>query len=375
MIGVVLAAEGSASPNELRRGDLPGAQAGDSGITLPGLIVCDVRGGLDWEADAGPAPRLGGHDDRGANRAFGAFTVSWQLARARAGIEALLGEALPPLTVRIGEHDGTPGWRAWSGGHYRLPARRYRMPERADIATTGEIHLGRGKRWLRVPWGRLWGAPAYNRGIVAHEFGHHVVRHTADLRCNARLAPACQSYGKVALDEGTADYLAAIQLGTPDIYGWHRAHEPRHGRMRRDLDAGWTMSAFVGGHGADRHADGQIWAGALWAARAAVIERTGVPGVFDTLVLDMLRRLGRVGDDLPIQEARRLRRRYSTALDTLLTADDARGGRVGDLVENIFHSRGIHGGGIANGELRDRCTLPAQLPVRARTVERTRRAS
>lgn len=366
MRGIALVQVEGVMPGLLGEVTLPDARVVASGLALPGLVVRDVRGDVPFDGklvdgprrDGGPAP---GRADEAANRAFGVFNAAWQLARGLALVKRLDGRDLPTLTVRIGEHELAPGWGQWSGGHYRLPAARYRLPERDGLAPTGEIHLGRGCCYLEVPGGRLWNAPAYNPAILLHELGHHVTRHTADFRCNARLPSERQCNRKVALDEGTADYIAAVLLGTPDIYSWQRGHLRRRSRRRRNLDVGWTMACYEGGPGADPHRDGQIWAGALWAARAAVTARTGRPERLDVLLVDALARIGRSHTELPVREARRRRLQFGAALEALLAAG-AQG--VGDLIEAAFATRGITVG-FSNGQLRDRCQLPPRLALAA----------
>jgi hypothetical protein len=81
--------------------------------------------------------------------------------------------------------------------------------------------------------------------------------------------PRRQTNKKIALDEGTCDVLAAILLGRPDIYGWHRSGIEGWDPRRRALDVGRTMAHFRGGR-ADPHADGNVWASACWTARERV---------------------------------------------------------------------------------------------------------
>lgn len=367
MDGIVLEPRLGPLPGPPVAASLPGAIPLTDGVVVGRVTVRDVRGRVDL-GGRGVVPPHGGapvHDGRvpPAARGFGVFGVASHLARAVAWAERGLGRPLPPVLAAIGQHAlHAP---AWSGGHYRLPARRSRLPERVSNPS-GEIHLGVGRRPL--PWGAgtLWDAAAHNPAIVLHEFGHHVVRHTADPRANRLAAPHDQDNRKTALDEGTADYVAAVLLETPDIYGWQRGHLPRGARRRRDLDAGWTMAAFRGGGGADPHADGQVWAGALWAARTAVAERTGRAEVLDGLLLHALDRMGWVdrGADpdggADPRAVRRRRRHFSAALAALLDADEAAGAGVGDLVEKAFGLRGI-ALGASNADLAARCTLPVRL--------------
>lgn len=341
---------------------LPHARRTPEGLVTGPLTVRDARGGIPSRAGGVPvSDGEPGHDAAtvDADRLCAVTTVAWHLLRAFAWAEERLGAALPPLLVRVGEHDVERP--RWAGGHYRLPARRTRLQE-PTTAPDGEIHLGIGRRFLPVdaPPGRRWDAPAHNPAILLHEFGHHLVRHTADPRANGRAAPDDQDNRKSALDEGTADYVAAALLGTADIYGWHRADAPRGDRRRRDLDAGWTMSAFTGGPGADPHEDGQVWAGALWAARAAIAERDGDGDVLDPILVDALVRLGWEDPDEQGRDLRRRRRHFATGLTALLEADRARGTGVAEPVERAFAQRGIVVG-ATNAALAARCTLPARV--------------
>jgi len=291
-----------------------------------------------------------------AARTWSVLHAAWHLARARQRAERLLSRPLPPLLVLLGAHAGElPGW---AGGHHRLPADRYRLDEGLP-QVDGELHLGGGRSFRATPDGPRWCAAAHNPAILAHEFGHHVVRHTADPRANDLAPPRGQDNRKVPLDEGTADYLAAITVGTPDFYGWHRAGVARFDRRRRALDAGWTMSSYTGGRDADPHADGLVWASALWSARTAAA-RVGEPEHFDALVLAALVGLGRFGAGGPRAEARRARKQFSAGLAALLAADEASGGRFGDAIEGAFAAHGIRLG-VTNSGLRNACALPRQL--------------
>lgn len=361
MRGVALVPPRGTRPGPPAPVSLPGARRIRDGLVLAGLTVVDARGDVATAASARSSdggPGLAG-PTLAADRLCGVTTVLWQLSQALQWAAARLRDPLPALLVRVGEHGAVRP--AWAGGHYRLPARRSRIPEPVTTRT-GEIHLGVGRRFLPVdgPPGRRWDAPAHNPAILLHEFGHHVVRHTSDPRANERAGPEDQDNRKSALDEGTADFLAAALLGTPDIYGWHRGHLPRGSRRRRDLDAGWTMRAFTGGRDADPHDDGQVWAGALWAARVAAGERTGQPDVVDGLLVDALVRLGRDDGGETVRDLRRRRQRFGAGLAALLEADDARGTGVGDLVERAFAERGIVTG-ASNTALAARCTLPPSV--------------
>jgi len=218
---------------------------------------------------------------------------------------------------------------------------------------------------LDLDCARYWHDPAHDAAIVCHELGHHVTRHTADFCVNRRRPQHQQANRKIPLDEGTSDYLAATLLGTPDIYGWHRAAVPSSSPRRRRLDGPWTMAAFVGGHLHDPHADGVIWAAALWATRGE-LQRRGIPAErFDALLLRALDRVGRTFEELPLELARRRRRSFALLLEAILDEDPAQGGALGATVESVFAQRGIRVG-AGNDELRDRAREGRVLAVASR---------
>ena len=204
--------------------------------------------------------------DAGA-RAFALTNVAWCARRLLDRVEGELGCILPPLRILVGSHQ--PGTRRWGGGHYRLPAASYsELPEDSSVDPTGEVHLGSGRTYVEHDGAPYLHAPGHNPAIVSHEVAHHVCRHVADFRLNRLRPPEQQTNRRTPVEEGTCDYLAAVMLGHPDIYGWHRRQIPVTDPRRRCLSAPWTMADFRGGHDTDPHADGAIWACALWAARS-----------------------------------------------------------------------------------------------------------
>ncbi len=351
--------DGSSGPGRLEEVELPVLGLEERTIALPGLKVTEVGTDVVFEADdlrfepsAGGGPFADPAARRQA-RAFGVVNVAFHLHRGLARIAALLGRPLPPLVARIGVHADQQ--RHWAGGHYRLPAVRYTsLPETEPPARTGEIHLGPGGGFIRSRDALYFAAPTHNAAIVCHELGHHLCRHSADFRLNRRRPLQAQANRKVPLDEGTSDYLAGVLLGTPDIYGWHRAETPIFHQARRRLDVPWTMAAFRGSSRNDPHADGIVWAAALWSARAAV-ENSGARGeAFDTVLLHGLVRLGESDPEAPTGEALRRRRQFSQALQSILDAEEDRGGAFRDVIERAFAGHGILVG-YSNRELRKRC--------------------
>ncbi|MCQ4082345.1 hypothetical protein NGB36_17500 [Streptomyces sp. RB6PN25] len=319
--------DGRPGPGRLAEVELEATVTGPAELTLPHLTVRDERGGdlldpadtLVQPPAAGGGPLAGAQAD-GRARAFGITNAAYHARRALDFAARLLDRPLPHLLVRIGMHDAP---KRWGGGHYRLPGAA--MPaEPYDVSPTGEVHLGGGRTFVHSPDGcdaRYFHAPAHNASIVYHEVGHHICRHTADFRVNSSRPRGEQHNGKVALDEGTADFLAAVLLGTPDIYGWHRGHIPQWDPRRRRLDPRWTMAYLRPGNGGQAHANGTIWASALWSARERVLAEGGGPDDFGRMLLGGLSRLGAC--EGPVSEERDRRNRFSELLRELAAADPA----------------------------------------------------
>ena len=317
-------------------------------VRVPGLTVADVRGGpllsddecLRSDPGRGGGPLSEPALDAGA-RAFALTNVAWCARRLLDRVEGELGRTLPPLRILVGSHE--PGMRRWGGGHYRLPATSYsELPEHCPVDPAGEVHLGSGRTYVEHDGAPYLHAPGHNPAIVSHEVAHHVCRHVADFRLNRLRPPEQQTNRRTAVEEGTCDYLAAAMLGHPDIYGWHRRQIPVTDPRRRCLSAPWTMADFRGGHDADPHTDGTIWASALWQARCRAAE-TGHPvAAVDAMLLRGLARLGgRPAGDRSL-EARRSRRYFGTLLSAMLEAGPD--GPLADEIEQVMAARGIRPG-------------------------------
>jgi hypothetical protein len=301
---------------------------------------------------------------------FGEVNTYYHLDRIGAYVDDLLAELrcgrLPRVVARVHAHhaaterdgirDGVWHGRRWlpfQGGHYRLSSRAYDVvEEREPVSETGEIHLGPGYRLLQH--GALVeaaGTPyrhnaSHNAGILYHEYGHHIVRHTADLWANGLRHPQRQKNRKTALDEGTCDYWAATMLGTPHIWCWHRRHDevsvhPRSLTSRR------TMADFDEAPDADPHTNGTIWASALWDLRSRLTAADPVAGPrrADMMVLQMLLLLGTVQGEVEpptIASVRRARLPFTAGLAALLQADELlHGGRERDAILASCTARGI----------------------------------
>jgi hypothetical protein len=303
---------------------------------------------------------------------FGEVNSYFHLDLIASYIDGLLVElgapSLPRVTAIVNTHhavtekDGVRDgllrgdrWLPFQGGHYRLPSSRYDLPEREPISPDGEIHLGPGRNL--VQFGALVeaaGGPyranaSHNAGILYHEYGHHITRHTADFRVNALSSPSRQDNRKPAIDEGTCDYWAATMLGVPHIWAWHLRHD-NEVIHPRSLTSSKTMSNYDASPKADAHTNGTIWAAALWDLRTR-LSRSQPDGArrTDLMVLQALLLLARlvdrsdIDDDEPTHRATRLlRRSYAAGLAALLRADQVlNSGRCREIILSSFNSRGI----------------------------------
>ncbi|MDQ3750472.1 MAG: M36 family metallopeptidase [Acidobacteriota bacterium] len=277
---------------------------------------------------------------------FGQVNAYFHASRLAYYVNELLGEIgaaqLPPVRILTNAHSGydlTTGQfnpeRVLDGGHYRMRARRYEPSEETEINLSGEVHLGGGRYYLK--WGlppapgasrtrRLDGRPylhqtSHNPAIVYHEYAHHIVRHTADFRCNNQRLPHKQSNAKSWLDEGTCDYFTAAMLGHNGIYRWHRAGLPPAHPLSRNLEPGRSMAEFDSSPHADPHFNGTIWATILWRLRRKLIETQGIgEREFDRIALQTLLLIGETGKPNPTNSrvVRRENMRERTLLENAL---------------------------------------------------------
>lgn len=257
---------------------------------------------------------------------FGQVNAYYHAARMADYVHSLLEELgaspLPRVRILTSAHSGyDPMAGAFhpesvlAGGHYRMRNDRYYdPPENHTVATSGEIHLGPGRYFLK--WGissldsqgrtrRLDGKPylhqpSHNPAIICHEYAHHVVRHTADFRCNDQRRSDRQSNAKSWLDEGTCDYFTAVIVGRSAFFAWQRAGLPTTHPRCRNLEPGRTFDEFDRRPNADPHYNGTIWATFLWQLRRTLIEEFGWLGrSVDKMVLEMLLQLGKIGRPNP----------------------------------------------------------------------------
>ncbi len=300
---------------------------------------------------------------------FGEVNTYFHLDRIAAYLDELLRELdappLPRVIAVVNAHHGAVDrgdglrdgrilrgrWRPFQGGHYRLPARRYEVAEYDALAATGEIHLGPGRKLLTHGAlvecaGRSYRANAsHNPGIIYHEYGHHLTRHTADFRANSLKRADQQNNRKTAMDEGTCDYWTAVMLESPNIWACHRRHDESVTHPR-SLASVKVMADYDAAPNADPHANGTIWGAALWdlRARLTAADRDGARGA-DLLVVAALCEIGRLGLDDPrprVAPVRQARLRFGSGLASLLAADDKlTGGRRHDSIIACLGARGI----------------------------------
>ena len=281
-------------------------------------------------------------------------------------LSALGARSLPRVTAVVnahhaateidatGERDGVRGTRQWlpfQGSHYRLAGRSIEIAERNAVSPQGEIHFGPGWRLLEhgalveTTGGRYRANASHNPGIIYHEYGHHIVRHTADPMANAARPSDAQDNRKCALDEGTSDYFAATMLETPHIWAFHHRHDDEVTHPR-SLTSAKTMADYDDRRGADAHANGTIWAAALWDMRSifASIDADGAHEA-DRILLATLLTLGlRFRNGAP-RSARGLPRgpaAFVAGLEALLEAEERLlGGGGRRLIVETFERRGI----------------------------------
>src|SRR5216684_907685 len=299
---------------------------------------------------------------------FGEVNTYFHVDRIAAYVDTLLHDlgaaSLPRVTAVVTAHPAASEWQGlrdgvrrpsgrwfpFRGGHYRLPARQYTIAEHELLSPSGEIHLGPG--WMLLEQGALVEAAggryranaSHNASIVYHEYGHHIARHTADFAANARRRPNRQRNRKSAIEEGTCDYWVATLLETPHIWAWHRRHDDQCPH-RRCLTSAKTMRDYDARPGADPHANGTIWGGALWDLRGRLSGAEGVLAA-DLLVLEALLLLGRLqppdGRHPGPASLQRVRSRFPAGLAALLHADELlNAGRHRGIIVSAFAARGI----------------------------------
>lgn len=299
---------------------------------------------------------------------FGEVNTYFHVDRIASHVQDLLLElgepSLPRVTAVVTAHhaateqngvrDGVRGrnhWLPFQGGHYRLPSRRHALPEYHPIASNGEIHLGPGWQLLaqgalvNAAGGRYRANASHNAGIIYHEYGHHITRHSADFQANALRPEDRQSNRKTVMDEGTCDYWAATMLGTPHIWILHRRHDEDEIHFR-SLASSKTMANYDHAPKADVHLNGTIWGAALWDFRTRLLA-TEPDGArkSDLLVLKALLLMGKLfprWEKTTVESLRLARKSFQTGLTALLMADELlNAGRHREVLLETFAKRGI----------------------------------
>ena len=298
---------------------------------------------------------------------FGEVNTYFHLDRIAAYVASLLRELgappLPRVVARVTAHgaatvdqatglrDGmrsTSRWRPFQGGHYRLPSHEHDISEREELSPDGEIHLGPG--WRLTDHGELVATAgkryrfnaSHNAGIIYHEFGHHLARHTADFRGNAKRDPVDQDNKKTAMEEGSCDYWTATMLATPHIWAWHRRHD-EYEIHRRSLASGKSMEQFDADWRADPHDNGTIWGAALWDLRESLSrERTEGVRIADLLVLKGMLLIGTDITGANVSDVRTRREPFEVGVAAILRADkELFGGEHHGAIVVAMSRRGI----------------------------------
>ena len=373
---------GAVNEPDWATGSIRGFPIGDAQPNAEGDFLFEqVRGGGRMDKVVLAAPDLRWRYIQASH--FGEVNAYFHLDCIAAYVDDLLRQlAAPPLpcvpavvsahhaaTEDDGIRDGVRRgnrWLPFQGGHYRLPSRRYDLCEPKPISPDGEIHLGPGWQLLEhgalveAAGGRYRHNASHNAGILYHEYGHHITRHTADFRANVLRPPHRQSNRKTAMDEGTCDYWAATMLGTPHIWAWHRRHDDQEVHPR-SLTSSKTMADYDLSPGADPHANGTIWAAALWDLRTQLgaTEPDGVRQT-DLVVLKALLLLGKLVDharEATGTSIRRARESYAAGLNALLQADELlNAGRHRKIILASFSKRGIQPApSVRNGTVGELC--------------------
>jgi hypothetical protein len=299
---------------------------------------------------------------------FGEVNTYFHLDRIATYIQELLdelgGAPLPRVTAVVTAHhaatehdglrDGVRGrnhWLPFQGGHYRLPSLLYKLREFDPISVDGEIHLGPGWQLLEhgalvnAAGGRYRANASHNAGIIYHEYGHHITRHTADFYANGLVPPDQQNNRKTAMDEGTCDYWAATSLGTPHIWILHRRHDDQEIHAR-SLASRKTMTDYDAGTRADPHSNGTIWGAALWDLRTkmSAMESDGIRKT-DLLLLKALLLIGKLTprwQEASVTNVRLARRNFDVGLTALLLADEQLNwSQNREIILETFGERGI----------------------------------
>jgi extracellular elastinolytic metalloproteinase len=110
---------------------------------------------------------------------------------------------------------------------------------------------------------------ALETDLLYHEYAHGV-----SIRLVGDDAACLGGSQPEALSEGWSDFLAASFTGDPVIGAWTSGNSVS-GHRRRSLDASTFTYFNFCADGCNRFFDGEIWSGALWDLRRALVQRDG----------------------------------------------------------------------------------------------------
>lgn len=276
---------------------------------------------------------------------FGEVNTFFHINKIASYIDELLKElgfpSLPRVKVVVNAHSAifqnegeTDGFKRpedgsilpFQGGHYRLSGVKLTdIPELHPISPDGEIHLGPGRGLTEhgalpeLAKVRYRCNSSHNAGVIYHEYGHHICRHTADFMANKLVAPHLQSNQKSDIDEGISDYWAATLLDCAHIWAWHRKHTFAEIHPR-SLTSFKTMTDFDFRKDADPHLNGTILGATLWDIRQA-LNKSEIIGArkMDMLILKSLILIGQIHDS-DYRPTKKGTRKYRSGFNLILTA-------------------------------------------------------
>jgi hypothetical protein len=296
---------------------------------------------------------------------FGEVNTYFHIDRIASYVDSLLAELgkppIPPVLAITHAHGGvmevdgsvdgmarSGRMRPMQGGHYRLPAVRYDNLEPFPIVANGEIHLGPGYSLLshgvlsKYHGTKYRHNASHNAGIIYHEYGHHLNRHTADYQGNRFRDGGRQTNRKSAIDEGTSDYWAATVLGDPHI--WVLSRKTSESRLHpRDLRSSKTVQEIDRAIVGDPHEAGTIWAAALWDFRSSCpLAEQEVANTADRIVLQAMLLLGENRSLISHKRNHDFVDSFSQGLTAMLQADEQiSGGKFSEEIVSAFSRRGI----------------------------------
>jgi len=194
---------------------------------------------------------------------------------------------------------------------------------------------------------------AFAADVVVHEYAHGV---------SHRLVGVGMLGGPhgFALGEGWSDWLAASFTGDPVFAEYWEGDTVRGVRFHSMAESPLTYARFCQIHpqGCEGHADGEIWAAALWDIRRSLIDRYGEAAGArraDELVVEGMMLT-------PPQPS------FTDARDGLLEADIGRGGPDHCALWTAFAGRGLGAGAIGEGWPANTAVAAFDIPARCQAT-------